>query len=122
MDRDGFEPPAFPMSQIYSLLPSPFGYLSVFVIIAIYTAQVGFEPTSVGVKVLCLTTWLLGYVNDDSRTRTYISQICDKRISNPCQYQLWTYIVIAPYTGFEPASQLRPTVFKTASSPPRHTA
>ena len=27
-----------------------------------------------------------------------------------------------PYTGFEPASLLQPTVFKTAPSPPGHTA
>ncbi len=29
---------------------------------------------------------------------------------------------MAPHTGFEPASLLQPTVFKTASSPPGHTA
>lgn len=29
---------------------------------------------------------------------------------------------MALHTGFEPASPFRPTVFKTASSPPRHAA
>ena len=29
---------------------------------------------------------------------------------------------MAPHTGFEPASLLQPTVFKTAPSPPGHTA
>ena len=31
-------------------------------------------------------------------------------------------ILFTPYTGFEPRSPLEPTVFKTAPSPPGHTA
>ena len=43
-------------------------------------------------------------------------------LEEPCSNPTELKGHMAPHTGFEPASPFRPTVFKTASSPPGHTA
>ena len=42
--------------------------------------------------------------------------------SKRASYQLEYTAILTPYTGIEPASPYGPTVFKTAPSPPGHTA
>ena len=64
-------------------------------------------------RVVVRTTHLGGNAEDRTQTRS---------ATNCCTSHYTTHPILAPCTGFEPAKTFVPTVFKTAPSPPGHTA
>ena len=65
--------------------------------------------------IAVLTTSHMYGGNAEDRTQT-------RSATNCCTSHYTTHPILAPCTGFEPAKTFVPTVFKTAPSPPGHTA
>ena len=69
---------------------------------------------------------LIYEIEHEKRPQTRSFPIKKRSLNNmneKCNHnELGHYDCWVPYTGFEPVNLLQPTIFKTASSPPGHTA